>query len=220
MDEYDKPILDVLGADKVYSPYDVITLLKQGQFGSYWFATATPGFLVEILRDRGLSPVMLNNALVSAESLSDFDLAYKDVKALMFQTGYFTITDAEMRNNEVMYRLLIETLRTGDTQNLCVLLDDLLAGIPYQRHTSGEAAKYEAYYMTAFQVYFEAQGADITNRCINTEVKSSTLQGHIDIVVSTDQRIWLFEFKVPRKGEPTGEAIRQLTDRDYAEKIS
>ena len=44
------------------------------------------------------------------------------------------------------------------------------------------------------------------------------LQGRVDIVVRTDQRIWLFEFKVPRKGESTSEAMRQLIDRDYAEK--
>ena len=43
---------------------------------------------------------MLNDTLVHAESLSDFDLAYKDIKALMFQTGYFTITGAEMRRGQ------------------------------------------------------------------------------------------------------------------------
>ena len=44
---------------KVYSPYDVLMLMKKRRFGPYWFATATPGFLVEILKDRGLSPAVV-----------------------------------------------------------------------------------------------------------------------------------------------------------------
>ena len=60
VDEYDKPILDVLdreqvrewyngyswrGADKVYNPYDVLLLLRRHEFEAHWFETGTPAFL-------------------------------------------------------------------------------------------------------------------------------------------------------------------------------
>lgn len=38
----------------VYNPFDVLLLLQEQRFGAYWFETATPTFLIDILKERGI----------------------------------------------------------------------------------------------------------------------------------------------------------------------
>ena len=39
-----------LGQEKVYNPFDILLFFKKKQYGNYWFETATPSFLVKLLR--------------------------------------------------------------------------------------------------------------------------------------------------------------------------
>ena len=43
------------GAEKVYNPYDVLLLLRRGEFAAHWFETGTPAFLVDTLFERRVS---------------------------------------------------------------------------------------------------------------------------------------------------------------------
>ena len=40
------------GDAKVYNPFDILLLFDNGEFGSWWFETGTPAFLVETLVER------------------------------------------------------------------------------------------------------------------------------------------------------------------------
>ena len=229
-----------LGSENVYNPYDVLRLMRTRRFASYWFETGSPRFLIDTLIRRSVPTPSLARALTSERLLSTFDVDYIGTEALLFQSGYLTITGTERRGNRTLYRLdypnlevrqnlnesllerlagtqvlrtagaLPDILRDGDTQGLRELFESFFAGIPHQCHTSGRASRYEAYYAGVFYTYFAACGLDVT-------VEDSTSAGRMDMTVRTPQRIWLFEFKTTRTASP-GAAMRQLRDRSYADK--
>ncbi len=41
-----------LGKERVYNPFDVLLFFESGQYGSYWFESATPTFLVKLLQQK------------------------------------------------------------------------------------------------------------------------------------------------------------------------
>ena len=94
-----------LGDEKVYNPFDILLLFRNREFKAYWFETGTPTFLVETLCKRRVSSLELGEMVGSDELLSTFDVDHIATEALLFQTGYLTITDAEDMGGERLYRL-------------------------------------------------------------------------------------------------------------------
>ena len=84
-----------LGTEKVYNPYDVLLLFRRREFAAHWFETGTPAFLVDTLIERRVATVTLDRTVSTAELLSTFDVGNIATEALLFQTGYLTITGKE-----------------------------------------------------------------------------------------------------------------------------
>ena len=93
------------GDEKVYNPFDILLLFDSREFKAYWFETGTPTFLVETLFKRRVSSLALGEMIGSDELLSTFDVDHIATEALLFQTGYLTITDEEDLGGEPIYRL-------------------------------------------------------------------------------------------------------------------
>ena len=93
------------GAEKVYNPYDVLLLLRRREFEAHWFETGTPAFLVDKLFERRVSTVSVGDMVGTAELLSEFDVNRIGTEALLFQTGYLTITGEERLGGKALYRL-------------------------------------------------------------------------------------------------------------------
>ena len=93
------------GPEKVYNPFDVLLLLRRREFEAHWFETGTPEFLVETLVRRRVSTVSLDDMVGTRDLLSAFDVERIGTEALLFQTGYLTITGEEELGGESLYRL-------------------------------------------------------------------------------------------------------------------
>ena len=94
-----------LGEHAVYNPFDILLLFRNREFEAYWFETATPTFLIETLAARGIRSVDLDGMVASASLLSTFDVDRIAPQALLFQSGYLTITGRERRGGATRYRL-------------------------------------------------------------------------------------------------------------------
>ena len=90
--------------EAVYNPFDVLLLFQKRQFRAWWFETATPTFLVDVLTDRQVWLPLLGQMRADAELLSAFDVGRISTEALLWQTGYVTIAEQE-RFGEYRYRL-------------------------------------------------------------------------------------------------------------------
>ena len=231
-----------LGDEKVYNPFDILLLFDKRTFGTYWFETGTPTFLVEILLDRGVSSIALDNMLGSDELLSTFDVDAIVPEALLFQTGYLTIHDTEPRGGRMFYRLGYPNREVRQSLNESLLshlighssrrvehsarLYDLLLindfeGLKTLFHAFFASIPYE-WYTNNDIAKFEGYYASVfysyfAGLGLNITVEDSSSHGRVDMAVHFNDNIYLFEFKVVELASE-GAAMAQLQAKGYADK--
>ena len=230
------------GETKVYNPYDLLLLFDSREFAAHWFETGTPAFLVDTLFERQVSSVSLDRTVSTAELLSSFDVHHVGTEALLFQTGYLTITGEEDLGGELLYRLGYPNREVRQSLNR-VLLRHLVQDAAGQMANSMRLARLLAAHDCGgleelFQSFFASvpyqwyTNNDIANydgyyasviysyfAALGYEiaVEESSSHGRLDMAVRTGGHVYLFEFKVAEMAPP-GSALAQLQERDYAAK--
>lgn len=79
--------------DDIYNPFSVLNTLKSREFGSYWFETGTPTFLVELLKHCHYDLHRLTQEMAMADSLNGIDSMEENPVPILYQSGYLTIKD-------------------------------------------------------------------------------------------------------------------------------
>ncbi len=231
-----------LGDERVYNPYDILLLFGTGMFRAHWFETGSPDFVIQLLKERRVFTPALDGLLTTEELLSKFDVRRMGIEALLFQVGYLTVVGAEEVWEEMRYRLgypnrevrqslhrnlldeltpwgaapleasgqLRDALAAGDLGRVEDLIRALFDAIPYEWHTRNDIARFEGYYASVLYSYLLATGLEVV-------VEDSSRRGRCDLAVRCGGRVYLFEVKVVGR-EPTGAALAQLRERDYAAK--
>ena len=230
------------GDEKVYNPFDILLLFDSREFKAHWFETGTPTFLVEMLLKRRVSSLELGAMEGSDDLLSTFDVDDIATEALLFQTGYLTITDEEDLGGESVYRLDYPNREVRQSLNRS-LLRYLVRDATRQRANSTRLYRLlEANDFTGLETLFHAFFASIpyewyTNNDIagyegyyasvfysyfaglglDITVEDSSSHGRLDMAVLFNDNIYLFEFKVVELAS-AGAALAQLQERRYADK--
>ena len=230
------------GTEKVYNPYDVLLLFDSREFAAHWFETGTPAFLVDTLFKRRVSSVSLDETVSTEALLSAFDVEHIGTEALLFQTGYLTITAEEELGGMALYRLGYPNREVRQSLNEH-LLRHLVQDAARQTENSIRLARLlESGDCNGLQDLFHAFFASIpyqwyaNNDIANYEgyyasvfysyfaalgydiaVEESSSHGRLDMAVRTGGHVYLFEFKVAELAPP-GSALAQLRERDYAAK--
>ena len=93
------------GQTRLYNPFSILHFFEQNYFGNFWFASGTPSFLVDTIRDRGINPKELENKEVDSTFFDKFSLEELEMAGLLFQTGYLTISKARRKKYEINYLL-------------------------------------------------------------------------------------------------------------------
>ena len=231
-----------LGDEKVYNPFDILLLFDKRKFGAYWFETGTPTFLIETLFKRRVSSLALGEMEGSDELLSTFDVDHIATEALLFQTGYLTITDEFDFGGEPVYQLgypnrevrqslnrsLLRYLVRDSTRQMAnsVQLYRLLeandfAGLETLFHAFFASIPYEWYtnndiadYEGYYASVFYSYFAALG---LDITVEDSSSHGRLDMAVLFNNNVYLFEFKVVEMAS-AGAALAQLQERRYADK--
>lgn len=227
----------------VYNPFDVLLLLQERRFGAYWFETATPTFLVDILKDRGVFTPSLDHLTAKAQLLSQFDVDDISTEGLLFQTGYLTIKDVKepkpglqlftlgFPNLEVESSLndaLLPALgvNRNDAQDLQLKLLNILdkhdvAGLEIHLRALYASIPHDWYRNNPIAQY-EGHYASVfyshfAALALNITVEDASNHGRVDMTVDFGGHIYLFEFKVVEQ-LPEGKALAQLIEKGYADK--
>ncbi|MDE0002187.1 MAG: AAA family ATPase [Rhodospirillaceae bacterium] len=112
-------------------------------------------------------------------------------------------------------RELCTLLEANDFGGFGGVLRSYLSGIPYQWHTTGDLARYEAWYASLLHMCFRSIGVDV-------RVEESSSRGRADMVVLTGGQVFVLEFKMAESGDSAAAAldaaIAQMRERDYAGK--
>ena len=231
-----------LGDEKVYNPFDVLLLFDTRKFEAHWFETGSPSFLVNALTERRFSTLDLERMAGNETLLSAFDVGEMGTEALLFQTGYLTILDAEDRNGRARYRLGYPNQEVRESLNerlLMALLPDAsrkladegslrellaandFAGLEALFRSIFAGIPYEWHAKNAIQKY-EGYYASVVYSCFAAQgldlvAEESSSAGRADMTVRFDGKTYVFEFKTVEK-EATGDALAQLKAKGYADK--
>jgi hypothetical protein len=79
------------GKTSVYNPYSTLRLFDSRRFENFWFSTATPTFLIEIVRSRNRLSCVLGKVTANTLITRTDDPYNVSETILLFQTGYLTI---------------------------------------------------------------------------------------------------------------------------------
>ena len=207
--------------EEVYNPFDILLLFRRRKFGAYWFETGTPTFLLDTLFKRRVSSVELGSMVGGSELLSTFDVDDMATEALLFQTGYLTITEEADLGGKPLYRLgypnrevrqslhesLLRYLVKDATRQVAnsVRLYELLetndfAGLKTLFQAFFSSIPYEWYanndiadYEGYYASVFYSYFAALG---LDITVEDSTSHGRLDMAVRFGGNVYLFEFKV------------------------
>jgi len=219
---------------RVYNPFSVLNAFRHQVLKEYWFESATPTFLVNLLREKQYNLPQIEGLEVSRTIFTAFELENLRPEALLFQTGYLTIRDIEHNiytldypNQEVKHALsealllglagegspaisslvlrLPGYLKQEDFTAFFETMQAIFASIPYDI----ESQRDEAYFHTIFYLMMSASGM--------VEVQSSVLtcKGRIDLVLQFPHTIYIIEFKCNQSADI---ALQQIKDKQYAQK--
>ncbi|MBK1693087.1 PD-(D/E)XK nuclease domain-containing protein, partial [Ectothiorhodospira mobilis] len=221
--------------NSVYNPFDVLLLLQNRQFGPYWFESATPTFLIDLLKQRGVFTPRLDKLQAKAQLLGRFDVDDITTEGLLFQTGYITIKDVQepmlgyrlyslgFPNQEVessLNDLLLPVLGIGYSQlqtHQLALLDLLqrhdLAGLEAHLKALYAGLPHDWYRNNPIAQY-EGHYASVfyshfAALGVQVTVEDASHHGKVDMTVDFGGHLYLFEFKVVEQ-LPGGRALEQI----------
>ena len=218
----------------VYNPFSLINALGDKEFGSYWFETGTPSFLVKKIRDMDfdLRKFTDHTIYANASLMKDYSADNPDPTPILYQSGYLTIVDYDPEdceytlafpNNEVKYGFLqnlmpeyftdcssgsgidIFTFRRYIKKGDLENIRKVLTALFARITYTSSNATFEHYFQTVIYLVFTLLGQ-------SAECEMHTFSGRIDCRVQTKNFIYLFEFK---RDESAEAALQQINDKDY-----
>lgn len=219
-------------SEDIYNPFSLLNTFAKMRFGSYWFETGTPTFLVELLKGCHYDLQRLTGEMATADSLSGIDSVQENPVPVLYQSGYLTIKgyDAEFKtyllgfpNREVeegFVRFLLpyyaSVRKVDSSAQLIRLVQEIRSGQvdsfmqrlqSFFTDTPYELVRdREVHYQNVLFVVCKLLG-------FYTQAEYHTSRGRIDLLVQTDRFIYVMEFKLNGTAE---EALQQINDRQYA----
>jgi hypothetical protein len=220
----------------VYNPFSMFHYLYTQKCSNYWSNSATPTFLIDLLKKGTYSLENLNSATETATSLGSFNLDAIELAPLLFQTGYLTIQSySELTHqytlvcpnkevkvslggpllsffchtSESMVRTILNRLRQALIAADMETFCNQLQSLLAGIPYNLHLEK-EAYYHSILQTIMMMLGFDV--QC---EVLTSI--GRIDMAVHIENTAYIFEFKC---NKTAAEALAQIKEMRYAEKYT
>ena len=226
--------------DRVYNPFDILLFIKNRfLFDNYWFNTGTPSFLIKLFKTNSYNLAKFENLKVGKELIESFDIEDISLETVMFQSGYLTIKEQILRRNRIQYILtfpnletkmsfnnyllnyfvkkaidtipvqnsLIDLLEVANLNDLEQTIKSLFASIAYNNFTKNDIEEHEGFYASVIYAYFVGAGFD------KVLAEDVTNDGRIDLSVFIDDYLYIFEFKVDKKG-----ALEQIKNKKYFQK--
>ena len=211
--------------------FSLLNAFKYKEFGSYWFETGTPTYLVELLKHNNYDLERMAHEETSVDVLNSI---YDDDSPIpvIYQSGYLTIKGYNSRfgiyslgfpNREVeegFIRFLmpfytrvnkaeapfeiqkfVREIENGQPDAFFRRLQSFFADTPYEL-----ISDLELHYQNVLFIIFKLVG-------FYTEAEYHTSEGRVDLILKTEKYVYVMEFKLEGTAE---EALRQIEEKHYA----
>ena len=216
----------------MYNPFSVLLTLKNANYGSYWFSTGTPTYLVELMKEANLNPADLTGYEAGTSELDCIQAKVDNPIAVLYQSGYLTIKgyDKDVRlysldfpNEEVkegfVNFLMPYYTPISETESPAFIgkfvrevkagkVDDFMRRLKaLMADTPYELIRdLENHYQNVMYIITKLMGLYI-------QAEYRTSRGRIDLLIGTDKYVYIIELKLDGSAE---EALSQINAKDYA----
>ena len=220
----------------IYNPFSLLNAFADGKFGSYWFGSGTPTYLIRMLEKFGVEPSEIGNNHAEVSAFDAPTETMTDIIPLLYQSGYITIKDydesidlytLDIPNKEVRLGLMKSLLpnyvasKTRETTTMVAYLsrdirnDDMDSALRrLQTFLSTipycDNTRYEGHYQQMFYIIFS-----LLSSFVDVEVR--TPRGRVDVVLRTKTTLYVMELKLDKTA---GEAMEQINLKNYPERFA
>ena len=222
----------------VYNPFSVINAFNKNRIDSYWYKSGTPTYLVKLLEGHKVNMQRLTSRTYESQYFVDYRADAEEPLAMLYQSGYLTIKGYDKRygeytldypnvevakgfvtlmansylkkaESEASYWIvnLDRMLRRGALDDIREAFTAFLASIPYEANKDERAKDFETHFQYTFYIIFRLLS------CYTTLIEKQNSKGRADIIVESDNDIYIFEFKMDGTAE---EALKQIEEKQYA----
>ena len=221
----------------IYNPFSILNACKSCCIADYWFKTGTPTYLIRLLNHSRENLNELTGKYYDPSQFFDYKADVEKPLPMIFQSGYLTIKDVNLRRNTFLLDFpndevkkgfvtmvaadylktgietsnwvqdTIDALEVGDLEKFRKLLTSFLADIPYSMRRKETERERERYFHYTFYLLMRMVSVYTTY----TEKQQS--EGRVDCIIETPDYIYIFEFKLDGTAD---EALQQIEDKGYA----
>ena len=222
----------------VYNPFSVINAFNKNRIDSYWYKSGTPTYLVKLLEGHKVNMQRLTSRPYESQYFVDYRADAEEPLAMLYQSGYLTIKGYDKRygeytldypnvevakgfvtlmansylkkaESEASYWIvnLDRMLRRGALDDIREAFTAFLASIPYEANKDERAKDFETHFQYTFYIIFRLLS------CYTTLIEKQNSKGRADIIVESDNDVYIFEFKLDGTAE---EALKQIEEKQYA----
>jgi hypothetical protein len=83
------------GENFLYNPSSILHLFQKKRFANYWFESASPAFLVKLIKKYNVDLTGLEHYQAGEEVFTSFDMEKMNVVSVLFHIGYLTVKSVQ-----------------------------------------------------------------------------------------------------------------------------
>ena len=216
----------------MYNPFSLLNVFKYKEFGSYWFETGTPTYLVSLLKKHHYDLERMAHEETDAQVLNSVDSESTNPIPVIYQSGYLTIKGYDERFG--IYRLGFPNREVEEGFVRFLLpyyanVNKVESPFEIQKFVREvESGDYDSFFRRLQSFFADTTYEVIRDQELHYEnvlfivfklvgfyvkVEYHTNDGRIDLVLQTDKFIYIMEFKLNGTAE---EALQQIHEKHYA----
>ena len=215
----------------VFNPISLMNCFQNKKFANYWFSTATPKFLVELIKENNYFIPDIENVKLRPSLLETFDIERLPIVPMLFQTGYLTIKDYYRERlhlsypNQEVKKSFTENLMLDMSNNFKAInfadelgiafmdedfdevkfnINAIFNEIPYPHFKNAD----ENYFHTIIYLSLSLIGYNTLSELLNS-------RGRLDLALIFPDKVYVIEFKCNSSADL---AINQIKEKGYAKK--
>lgn len=224
----------------IYNPFSIINAFENLQTGNYWISSGSSQWLVDMMSGSHFDIEVATRKRYTANELQSYNGSPDEVIALVYQSGYLTISEVKLRDDDTLYRL---TIPNGEVRKSFypLLADRYLKKPMYSTRSlindindcldeddiDGLLGEIKSFFATIpydtdnqstdFEAHYQYTMWLLIwlTTGVDCRLEEKTNKGRIDMVLQNDTHIYLFEFKLDQSAEV---ARAQIDEKRYADK--
>jgi hypothetical protein len=235
---------------RLYNPFSTLSFFAEKKWNNYWIESGNSKVIADYMKNRHLTVEQFRNFPISNDfARSPGDMDSTPPEGFLYQGGYLTLRKGtsnalslDYPNTEVLNSMsnlltqnifaenynfaqnkLLIALNNRDTEKLVEVLNELLAGIPFEDFSSAakQSISLACSKMTVHEWLYRSTILAFMRGCgVDVSPEVHTNMGRSDLVIAYKGVAYVIEIKVAYEGQnpetKEKQALQQIETKNYA----